>query len=553
MAHSLLAGHAPYLQIWDRKPVGVFIVFAAIQAVAGDSVIALRIATSLAIGLGAFFLAQIGRVLFPAAPRIGSVAGALFLIYSMRNGGQGANAEHFFVPLDLAAGWLVLRRPGFLPGLAAGLLFGVALQVKYSAVFDILAFALIFLARAIQQRIGLRAVLLTGFGALAGILLPTEAVFVWYVRIDRFDALYSSNFSANAALIGETAPPFSLSGLFDRLRENDVLTLGAIAAFLAAPVLRLSREARLGLLALALWLAAMVVGQVFLRRFADHFFIEVLPPLALAAALFLVSALARLPAGRAATLALGAVVLLIAAWVARVPVSAAVETVQRRESVPHWGDRTATVAAALRPRLGPADTIYVAGNAGIGGEPSANGDHIYATTFTLTTASSPTQTATAGATVTYMLALGPTDGLTFPVPAIMSVTGLPPGATATLTPPVAPAGFPLTSVSLKVQLATSSASLDRKQLPNRRVPPVVWSILFVPFLGTLRRRNKSLRWTFCRLLLVGATLAAITGLNGCGSNSNGFFNQSPQTIYPLTVTATAGAVSHSVTVTLIVN
>jgi hypothetical protein len=152
-----------------------------------------------------------------------------------------------------------------------------------------------------------------------------------------------------------------------------------------------------------------------------------------------------------------------------------------------------------------------------------------------------------------MLALGPTDGITFPVPAILSVTGLPPGATAILTPSIAPAGFPLTSVSLKVQLATSSASLDRKQLPNRGVPPIVWSVLLVPFFGKLRRRNKNLRWTLCRLLLLGAVLAAIMGLNGCGSNNNGFFNQSPQKIYPLTVTATAGSVSHSATVTLIVN
>jgi hypothetical protein len=176
-----------------------------------------------------------------------------------------------------------------------------------------------------------------------------------------------------------------------------------------------------------------------------------------------------------------------------------------------------------------------------------------ATTFTLTTASSPTQTATAGATVTYMLALGPTDGLTFPVPAIMSVTGLPPGATATLTPSIAPAGFPLTSVSLKVQLATSSASFFKKQLPTSGVPPIAWSILLVPFVGMLRRRNKNPRWTFGGLLLLGAMLAAITGLTGCGSNNNGFFNQSPQTIYPLTVTATAGSESHSATVTLIVN
>jgi hypothetical protein len=172
--------------------------------------------------------------------------------------------------------------------------------------------------------------------------------------------------------------------------------------------------------------------------------------------------------------------------------------------------------------------------------------------FALTTASNTTQTVAAGGTATYILALGPTDGITFSAPVTLSVTGLPPGATATLTPTVVPAGVPLTNVTLKVQLAASIASLDIKQAPNRGVPPVVWSILLVPFVGKLRRRKKNPRRALCRLLLLGAVLAATTGLTGCGPN-NGFFSQNPPTSYPLTVTATAGPVSHSATVTLIVD
>lgn len=41
-------------------------------------------------------------------------------------------------------------------------------------------------------------------------------------------------------------------------------------------------------------------------------------------------------------------------------------------------------------------TFYVAGNAGVGGTPNANGDHIYATTFTLTPASSSNAPTIAG-------------------------------------------------------------------------------------------------------------------------------------------------------------
>jgi hypothetical protein len=172
--------------------------------------------------------------------------------------------------------------------------------------------------------------------------------------------------------------------------------------------------------------------------------------------------------------------------------------------------------------------------------------------FALTSASTTTQTAVAGGTATYILTLGPTDGITFSAPVTLSVTGLPAGATATLTPTFVPAGLPLTNVTLKVQLAASAASLDKKQLPNRGVPPVVWSILLVPFVGRLRRRSKNPRRTLCRLLLFGAVLAATIGLTGCGSN-NGFLDQNSPKSYPLTVTATAGPVSHSATVILVVD
>jgi ABC-type glycerol-3-phosphate transport system substrate-binding protein len=50
------------------------------------------------------------------------------------------------------------------------------------------------------------------------------------------------------------------------------------------------------------------------------------------------------------------------------------------------------------------------------------------------------------------------------------------------------------------------------------------------------------------MLLLAAGMAATAGLGGCGS-SNGFFGQ-PQSSYNVTVTVTAGSLSHSTNLTL---
>jgi hypothetical protein len=132
----------------------------------------------------------------------------------------------------------------------------------------------------------------------------------------------------------------------------------------------------------------------------------------------------------------------------------------------------------------------------------------------------------------------------------LSVSGLPPGATATVTPQVIPAGSPLTNVTLTIQLPKTTANLLPDGPLNRRIPPVAWGILLLPFLGRLGRAGKRLGRTLSLLLLLTAGAAAMAGLSGCGSG-NGFFAHQQQT-YTVTVTATSGTLSHSTTVTLTV-
>jgi hypothetical protein len=163
----------------------------------------------------------------------------------------------------------------------------------------------------------------------------------------------------------------------------------------------------------------------------------------------------------------------------------------------------------------------------------------------------PSQTVAPGGTATYALALGPTNGTTFPVPVSLSLSGLPPGATGTLTPNTLPAGSSLTNVTLTIQLPQATASLHRKQPVNGGIPPTLWGILLLPFAGRLRRAGKKLSRTCCLLLMLAAAMAATVGLSGCGAG-NGFFGQEQGT-YTVRVTGTAGAaVSHSTTVSLTV-
>ena len=92
---------------------------------------------------------------------------------------------------------------------------------------------------------------------------------------------------------------------------------------------------------------------------------------------------------------------------------------------------------------------------------------------------------------------------------------------------------------------------DRDERIGRKLPPVLWGILILPFVGRLRRASKQMRRTISLMLLLAASLATVTALNGCGGKSSSGSSQPSN--YTITVTATSGGVSSFTTLSLTVN
>jgi sugar lactone lactonase YvrE len=201
--------------------------------------------------------------------------------------------------------------------------------------------------------------------------------------------------------------------------------------------------------------------------------------------------------------------------------------------------------------------------------------------FTIT-ASAPTVTAQPGGTAVLTFAITPVNGSTFPSAINLTANGLPAGATYTFSPTSVPAGAGPTTVTLTVDLAQSSAGVSRLTIhPGKKMgtemgpetntdmaanhaarpagngqaaklagwlAPFSLAFILLPFAGRLRRTGKKLGGMLSVLLVLIAGLSAMAAMSGCVASTN-YKGEDPQTD-TVTVTASAGALSHSAQVSL---
>src|ERR1051326_4518261 len=96
MARSVLDGHPLYPEIWDHKPPGIFFLFAAAPLAFGRSVLSIRLLAWLAVTASCVLLFLVGRRL--RSRTTGVVAGLLYAVFSLNDGGLASNGELFFTP-----------------------------------------------------------------------------------------------------------------------------------------------------------------------------------------------------------------------------------------------------------------------------------------------------------------------------------------------------------------------------------------------------------------------------------------------------------------------
>ena len=156
-------------------------------------------------------------------------------------------------------------------------------------------------------------------------------------------------------------------------------------------------------------------------------------------------------------------------------------------------------------------------------------------------------TVVPGATAAFQLVISPVaPAATFPSAVNLAVTGLPPGAIATLTPSTLPAGSGTTTVALAI--TTSTNLIGFRDNPFVRGMPFALALLLLPFARRMRCTARRFRRAISLLLLIAVGAIVAAGISGC-SAASGFFAQAPK-VYSITATGTSGTLSHSTTVTL---
>lgn len=284
---SMADGQWPILDIWDRKPLGLFLIYGAIAAV-HPSFLAAKIVATLFAAATALLIRQIALAV--ASPRSATLAAIAYLLFLPVFGGQTGQSPVFYNLFIAGAGLVTLRavsaadsRRLLLHALAAMLLCGLALVVKQVSMAEGAYFGLTYLWLMRRQGWAFGQIAFAAAAMIGLALLPSLAALALYASQGReaFDAyLYAAYLSIFAK--GGAAVHAHVNGLIYFLLFALPLIAAVVIGLLPRPDGSAPPPQRPFLIG---WLVAALVGYLMIPNFFPHYALPMLVPMSVLAAL----------------------------------------------------------------------------------------------------------------------------------------------------------------------------------------------------------------------------------------------------------------------------
>lgn len=193
-ARAVSNGALPFVDIWDRKPIGLFLLYlpAALLPLPWG-VLAYHLLACVSVVGTAWIIAHIAERAGWA--RGATMAALLYILMLPLAGGEGGQTPVFYdLPMVAAAALTALpqRRRRSAAALAM-VLAGIALQVKTSALFEGIWLGLWAMYREWEAKRSAAGTLILGSGLAVAGALPTAIAVGTYAAIGHFDAFLFAN------------------------------------------------------------------------------------------------------------------------------------------------------------------------------------------------------------------------------------------------------------------------------------------------------------------------------------------------------------------------
>ncbi|WP_294334931.1 hypothetical protein [uncultured Sphingomonas sp.] len=320
-AQHMLHGALPFVDIFDRKPVGLFLLYVPAAALGYPwGILAYQLMALASVVLTAMMIARLAD---RAGWQRGATPAALLYIFMLNIAdGQGGQAPVFYNLLMIAAIALVLPRAAdtaqdwrrIARAMGAMLLVGLAMQVKYSVLFEGLFLGLWLTVR--EWRLGATplpwAIRVSAYAIAA--MVPTVLAGAVYAALGHFDAWFFANFKSILDRKSDPASELALAFLQMVLFLGPLLTICWFSRRIPAADALAGHRRTL----LFGWLISSVIGLILFGSWFNHYALPVMMPASLCCAGFFGAApLGRrvvAPALLAVALIAGETIVVTSAW-----------------------------------------------------------------------------------------------------------------------------------------------------------------------------------------------------------------------------------------------